>query len=247
MSDAYVCAALAIDALDARSTSIHAACAGVLAAHQRQQQQHASSSQPQHATPRRAVDARRLTALVANTLAFRKPLTIIMEAAKLLSLEPYAFKLGGGGGKGKGKGSGGAKGGKGKGKADASWESGDADPAASEKPALVPTPGALALVLLHDILLSTTRVSASAQWPPRAAVERHMVRLRAELARLRAKEGAASIEQLRDPEEREQRKRATRCPRWVRVNSRRAKREEVVRTFEQEGWSVVEEELLGKG
>jgi hypothetical protein len=222
MSDIYLCAALALDALAQRSTSIHAVCAAVLAAHSK-----ATVDAP---STRRPVDARRLTALVANTLSFRKPLTAILASAKTLQLEAAAFRIAPPRTHASAKGK----------ERQPDGEDGAATPA-------VPTPHSLALVLLHDILLASTRPSASVNWPPRAALERHLTRLKSELARLRAKAGAASLEELRDPEERRQRTLAARCPRWVRVNGRRMARAEAVELLAEQGWSETHDEVLQKG
>ncbi|KAL8836935.1 MAG: hypothetical protein Q9170_002735 [Blastenia crenularia] len=55
----------------------------------------------------------------------------------------------------------------------------------------------LALLLVHDLLLSKSRIAAPASHPLRVAVAKHKARLSAELTKIRIKKGFSSIEELR--------------------------------------------------
>ncbi|KAL8931321.1 MAG: hypothetical protein Q9211_007053 [Gyalolechia sp. 1 TL-2023] len=55
----------------------------------------------------------------------------------------------------------------------------------------------LALLLVHDLLLSKSGVAAPASHPLRAAVTKHKARLSAELTKIRVKKGLGSLDELR--------------------------------------------------
>ncbi|CEH15503.1 Proliferation-associated nucleolar protein (NOL1) [Ceraceosorus bombacis] len=232
MSQTYILAALALDHLSQRRTSVNAACSYVIASQSSDRSRIKAGNSPHHAAsrgphqasrsgPHRAVDERRLLALVSNTLSFRESLQIILNRSGVMQRESKMFDLGGkpgalGGAQGSGMQAPDAK------KRKRSEHGGGpsvtkAWPAASHK-GTVPSSSALALVMLYELLLSGHRPSCSASWPPRKAIDANMLKLKSELARLRAQRGAASIDDLRDQLELEQKRRAGRCPRWVRVN-----------------------------
>ena len=90
---------------------------------------------------------------------------------------------------------------------------------------------ALAVLLVHDLLLARSGVALPVSHPLRAAVERHRSRLQAELARERIRRGCASLEALRELVQRGAERRARGLevaavdpsgqwphPRWARVN-----------------------------
>ncbi|RWA03483.1 hypothetical protein EKO27_g11621 [Xylaria grammica] len=77
----------------------------------------------------------------------------------------------------------------------------------------------LALLLVHDFLLSRKGIALPASHGLRAAIERHKARLTAELTRARLRRKAASIEALRQVVTAEALGEAGLYPRWVRVNT----------------------------
>ncbi|KAI0859091.1 S-adenosyl-L-methionine-dependent methyltransferase [Xylaria cubensis] len=77
----------------------------------------------------------------------------------------------------------------------------------------------LALLLVHDFLLSRKGIALPASHGLRAAIERHKARLTAELTRARLRRKAASIDALRQLITIESLGEAGQYPRWVRVNT----------------------------
>ncbi|KAI0184653.1 NOL1/NOP2/sun family protein [Xylaria flabelliformis] len=77
----------------------------------------------------------------------------------------------------------------------------------------------LALLLVHDFLLSRKGIALPASHGLRAAIERHKARLTAELTRARLRRKAASIDALRHIITIESLGEAGQYPRWVRVNT----------------------------
>ncbi|KAI0875065.1 S-adenosyl-L-methionine-dependent methyltransferase [Hypoxylon argillaceum] len=77
----------------------------------------------------------------------------------------------------------------------------------------------LALLLVHDFLLSRKGIALPASHGLRAAIERHKARLTAELTRARLRRKAASIDALRQVITIESLGEAGLYPRWVRVNT----------------------------
>ncbi|KAI1861336.1 uncharacterized protein JN550_010866 [Neoarthrinium moseri] len=77
----------------------------------------------------------------------------------------------------------------------------------------------LALLLVHDLLLSKGGIALPASHGLRASIERHKARLASELTRARIKRKAASIDALRQQVEAESAKSTPQHPRWVRVNA----------------------------
>ncbi|KAJ6088649.1 hypothetical protein N7486_009910 [Penicillium sp. IBT 16267x] len=92
----------------------------------------------------------------------------------------------------------------------------------------------LALLLVHDHLISKNGIAAPAAHTIRQAVERHKVRLRAEFTKARVRRGCASVEQFKAAILREKREAAGPndfiYPRWVRVNNIRSSLEDQMRT-----------------
>ena len=79
----------------------------------------------------------------------------------------------------------------------------------------------LGVLLVHDLLLSPSGVTASALHPLRVAVERHRARLQAELSRVRIAHGLATFEALQTHVEQVETHLGAGDwphPRWVRVN-----------------------------
>ncbi|KAJ8109842.1 hypothetical protein ONZ43_g6025 [Nemania bipapillata] len=77
----------------------------------------------------------------------------------------------------------------------------------------------LALLLVHDFLLSRKGIALPASHGLRAAIERHKARLTAELTRARLRRKAASVDALRQLITVESLGEAGLYPRWVRVNT----------------------------
>ncbi|KAJ6164011.1 hypothetical protein N7470_002683 [Penicillium chermesinum] len=92
----------------------------------------------------------------------------------------------------------------------------------------------LALLLVHDHLISKNGIAAPAAHPLRQAVERHKVRLKAELAKARVRRGCASLADLKATLLREKREAngisGFVYPRWVRINNIRSSFEEQMQT-----------------
>ncbi|CAD6578265.1 MAG: hypothetical protein ASARMPRED_008663 [Alectoria sarmentosa] len=122
----------------------------------------------------------------------------------------------------------------------------------------------IALLLVHDLLLTKRGVSAPSSHPLRLAVERHKARLNAELTKARLSKGIASIEALRaqiNAQDREGQETygsmvGTKLdneprlghwshPRWVRVNTIKSDLDEQLRTTFA-GYKTIEslEEML---
>ncbi|KAJ1337440.1 25S rRNA (cytosine2278-C5)-methyltransferase [Microdochium nivale] len=80
----------------------------------------------------------------------------------------------------------------------------------------------LALLLVHDHLISKGGIALPATHGLRAAIERHKARLGSELTRARIRRKAGSIEQLRDQVTAEYLEATGAYPRWVRVNTIRS-------------------------
>ncbi|CRG91916.1 hypothetical protein PISL3812_08970 [Talaromyces islandicus] len=87
----------------------------------------------------------------------------------------------------------------------------------------------LCLLLVHDHLLSKNGIAAPASHPIRQAVERHRVRLKAELTKARVRRGCASLQDLQSVILEEKKAllgsdalTENMYPRWVRVNNVRS-------------------------
>ena len=85
---------------------------------------------------------------------------------------------------------------------------------------------ALAVVLTHDLLLSKKGLAAPATHPLRKTIEKHRVRLKAELTRLRVKRGYENLDTLRASLQSSSNSRIgsggdriLARPRWVRINT----------------------------
>ncbi|KAJ5676472.1 uncharacterized protein N7477_002105 [Penicillium maclennaniae] len=92
----------------------------------------------------------------------------------------------------------------------------------------------LALLLVHDHLISKKGIAAPANHPLRQAVERHKVRLKAEFTKARVRRGCATVEQLKAALRREKREANGGSnfiyPRWVRINNIRSTLEDQLST-----------------
>ncbi|KAJ3560640.1 hypothetical protein NPX13_g9236 [Xylaria arbuscula] len=88
----------------------------------------------------------------------------------------------------------------------------------------------LALLLVHDFLLSRKGIALPASHGLRAAIERHKARLTSELTRARLRRKAASIDALRELVTVESLGESGLYPRWVRVNTLKATLQEQLDT-----------------
>ncbi|KAI0156654.1 S-adenosyl-L-methionine-dependent methyltransferase [Hypoxylon sp. FL1284] len=77
----------------------------------------------------------------------------------------------------------------------------------------------LALLLVHDLLLSKKGIALPATHGLRASIDRHKARLNAEFTRARLRRKAASVEALKQQIDAEFLGEAAGYPRWVRVNA----------------------------
>ena len=97
----------------------------------------------------------------------------------------------------------------------------------------------MALLLVHDILISSKGIAAPKNHPLRAGVEKHKARLAAELTRIRVRRKCATLEKLGVLLEAEGRNDGDRRQvRWVRVNTLRTTVEEQLRTTFK-GYTIV--------
>lgn len=172
-------------------------------------------------------DTKRVLALVINTLQYRDALQSVLAAAQVLTIEKRVFDSL-----------------QPKKSKDSNGKSEDEK---KVRPPFVkfpkrdpPQPQTLALVLTHDLLLSKRGIQASNSWAPRQALERHTVRLRAELTRLQVKMGKSKVEDLKQGQD----ERAERIPRFARVNGLKGGVEDVRELLKRDGWKEVEGTLI---
>lgn len=99
----------------------------------------------------------------------------------------------------------------------------------THEPKLTPT---LAVLLVHDFLLSKNGIAAAAQHPLRLAIERQKSRLKAEFIKSRVRRACATVDELKTVILREKGLLSDELvyPRWVRVNTIRSSLEEQFET-----------------
>ncbi|WFC98291.1 25S rRNA (cytosine(2278)-C(5))-methyltransferase [Malassezia yamatoensis] len=157
-------------------------------------------------------NAKRILALVVNTLSFRSTLQAVLRKVDIATLEPKWFGT-----------------------------ASPLNRIKGALPAPAPTlASCILLVLTHDLLFVTRGIQAAKAWPPRERLERHKARLHAEIVRIQLRMGKKNFEELRSGAE--ERQIAARIPRWCRVNTLRANTEEVIRSLTQLGWNQAETE-----
>ncbi|KAF9266542.1 S-adenosyl-L-methionine-dependent methyltransferase [Marasmius fiardii PR-910] len=103
----------------------------------------------------------------------------------------------------------------------------------------------LALVLVHDLLLSNSGIQAG-DGPIKQAILRHKTRLKAELQKLKIKRGVASNAELANLGD----SRASQIPRYVRINTLLWSTEEAVEHYISQGFKLssrFDEESNNKG
>ncbi|TFY60812.1 hypothetical protein EVG20_g7282 [Dentipellis fragilis] len=91
----------------------------------------------------------------------------------------------------------------------------------------------LALVLVHDVLLSKNGIQAGSG-PIKQAILRHKARLNGEFQKAKIKRGARSNEQLAQVED----ARAAKIPRYVRVNTLKCSDDAARKAFSAQGYTV---------
>lgn len=107
----------------------------------------------------------------------------------------------------------------------------------------------LALLLVHDFLLSKGGIALPGSHGLRASVERHKARLSAELTRARLRRKAGTVDALRDQVEAAFAEATNIYPRWVRVNALRSTLEDQLATTFRDFTRVgsVKDVVLGRG
>ncbi|SJX66375.1 uncharacterized protein SRS1_16696 [Sporisorium reilianum f. sp. reilianum] len=161
-------------------------------------------------------DSGRVLAILINALAYRSALTHALDESKVLKLEERTFTLTPPpqphAAKGKSK-----PNGKGK----------EVAPKSLAKPGKgdYPSKEALLLVLCHDLLFQSRGIQASKTWPPKVTLERYRPSLHSALVKLQIRQGKARIQDLRSGALYQEM--TARMPRWIRINTLRATRDEV--------------------
>ncbi|KAN0064878.1 hypothetical protein ACQY0O_001935 [Thecaphora frezii] len=208
-------------------------------------------------------DSKRVLALLVNTLAYRNPLSHVLQIVNVAHLERKTFpqqqsttSMGGS-----------ANGGKhvkarpmqkrnesGRGHDKAQPHAGPPAHAGNAKssrsaqpsgPAPGPTSASLLLVLSHDLLFSARGIQAAKSWPPKVALERHRARLHSELVKLQLRAGKSRIQDLRagamtdSADGRSFDEIIRTIPRWVRVNELKTTVDDVKAWLAERGWKEV--------
>lgn len=157
---------------------------------------------------RAAGNAKRVLALVVNTLSFRPTLQAILHKVDVAAREPKWFGT----------------------SSPLNRSKGAAQPPA---PTLA---SCILLVLTHDLLFAPRGIQAAKAWPPRERLERHKSQLHAELVRVQLRMGKSRPEELRSGAE--ERRIAARIPRWCRVNTLRTTIDEALTELAALGWQL---------
>ncbi|CAO3617162.1 unnamed protein product [Cunninghamella blakesleeana] len=94
----------------------------------------------------------------------------------------------------------------------------------------------LALVLIHDLLFTKRGIPVNSQAPLKQCITRHQARLKAELVKIKIKKGVTSNEELVSQKARD----AVLIPRYVRVNQHKSTVDDMIKSFEKEGYKYIE-------
>lgn len=165
---------------------------------------------------RAAGNAKRILALVVNTLSFRTTLQIILAKVDIAAREPKWF-----------------------------GPASPLNRTKGALPPPAPTlASCILLVLVHDLLFASRGIQAAKAWPPRERLERHRSQLHAELVRIQLRMGKSHPEELRSGAE--ERRIAARIPRWCRVNTLRATPVDVIQALTEQGWTLEETDTIEK-
>ncbi|WFD31520.1 25S rRNA (cytosine(2278)-C(5))-methyltransferase [Malassezia sp. CBS 17886] len=173
-----------------------------------------------------AGDAKRMLALVVNTLSFREALQTVLDKVAVATHEQRWF---------------GSASRLNKEAAVGTGRRGT-DARAADAPVALTLAECLLLVLTHDLLFATRGIQAARAWPPRERLEKYRSQLHAELVRLQLRRGKARPEDLRSGAA--ERRIAARIPRWCRVNTLKVSVEESVAQLRRLGWELTESDAL---
>ncbi|KAG0193894.1 hypothetical protein DFQ28_002769 [Apophysomyces sp. BC1034] len=94
----------------------------------------------------------------------------------------------------------------------------------------------LALVLIHDQLFTRRGIPVPASVPLKQCIQRHLARLKAELAKIKIKRKAATNEDLVSQKVKD----AVHIPRYVRVNAHKTTMEKVIKAFVKESYTLID-------
>jgi hypothetical protein len=169
-------------------------------------------------------DAKRVMALVVNTLSFREALQHALEQVDLARREPKWF-------------------------GSASLLHRERGPTkkdtrkelAADETRAPSLAECVALVLAHDLLLARG-IQAARAWPPRERMERYKSQLHAALVRLQIRRGKTSVEELRAGAA--ERRIAARIPRWVRINTVQTDEASTLAQLAALGWCLVDGDVI---
>lgn len=159
-------------------------------------------------------DAKRIMALVVNTLSYRAALLHILQRVDLAKKEPKWF-----------------------GPTSALNRSKGALPPPA--PQMVEC---VVLVLLHDLLFTSRGIQAAKSWPPRERMEKYKTQLHAELVKLQLRQGKQRVDELRSGAA--ERKVAARIPRWCRINTLQVSVPDAIQQLEAAGFTQVGHDTL---
>ena len=159
-------------------------------------------------------DAKRIMALVVNTLSYRAALQHILKQVDLVKKEPKWF-----------------------GSASPLNRTQGAlpQPAPSMSDCVM-------LVMLHDLLFTSRGIQAAKAWPPRERMEKYKSQLHAELVRLQIRQGKKSVEELRSGAA--ERRVAARIPRWCRINTLQVTEQDALQQLQAAGFTRTESDTL---
>ncbi|KAJ9475889.1 25S rRNA (cytosine(2278)-C(5))-methyltransferase [Pseudozyma hubeiensis] len=152
-------------------------------------------------------DSGRVLAILVNSLAYRSALMHALDESKVMKLEEKVFTL--------------TPPSKNKVKSNGKGK----NPPTKTSKIEYPSKQALLLVLCHDLLFQSRGIQASKTWPPKVTLERYRASLHSSLIKLQIRQGKSRIQDLRSGALYQEM--TARMPRWIRINSLRATREEV--------------------
>ncbi len=170
-------------------------------------------------------DSGRVLALLINALAYRSALLAALDAARVLKLEAKVFTI---------------LAPPPKSKNDKPKQKQKADKKELKE---VASAEAMCLVLCHDLLFQSRGIQASKTWPPKVALEKYRSSLHSALVKMQIRQGKARIQDLRSGALYHEM--TARMPRWIRINSLRATRDEVLAWLAEHSYTQVETDEIG--
>jgi hypothetical protein len=241
MASFYLQAASILDELSERQNSLKAIIASLpaAAANGRNEKPGGRPANSRNDSGRNNDQAskRRLLALCANTLAYKEVLSEVADKVQLRKEKDFkkTFLKGGAGFSAAASAAAtkGSESGRPAKKPKLTHDAEKSTPSERSEPSSTqPSADSLLLVLLHDLLIvptnprSKSTIQTSATYPPTSFLLSHRARLHSQLVRTQISRGASNVQQLRSDQE--EREKAERVPRWVRLNTARgAERESV--------------------